>query len=65
MKISFAWITLKIDFPSKEEAAKYILENRGKYWRFGEIEQFTQEPDALGNMYTLQVERPYKNYNCW
>lgn len=65
MRISFAWITFQIDFKTKEEAEKYVSDNRGKYWRFSEAEQFTKEPDCNGNMWTVKVERPYKNYPCW
>lgn len=64
-RISFAWINFTMDFKTKEAANEYRIQNMGKGWNFGEISQFTDKPDAYGNMWTMEVRKPYRNYPNW
>ena len=57
MKITFASICLTIDFDSIEDAENYKMKNHNKGWCFGEISKVDN------NTYSMEVRRPYKNYN--
>ena len=57
MKITFASISLVIDFDTKEEAENYKTKNYNKGWWFGEISKIDE------NTWTMEVRRPYKDYN--
>lgn len=59
MKVAFANISLIIDFDSDEEAEKYKKDNFGKGWWFGETEY-----NPIIKKWTMEVRRPYGNYNC-
>lgn len=57
-KIAFAWLTFWYDFTTKEEAEKFVSDNRNKGWHF------EGTPYINGNNeWTVQVLKPYQKYN--
>lgn len=59
MKITFANISLTLDFKTKEEAEEYKSQNLGKGWWFSEIWPL----DLAKTAWTMEVRRPYRHYN--
>ena len=57
MKISFASISMIIDFNSEAEAELYKTKNYDKGWWFGEISKIDEKT------WTMEVRKPYKDFN--
>lgn len=57
-RVAFAWVTLMYDFTTEEEVNKFISDNQGKGWLFGEV--YENRNDDLP--YTVEVKKPYGNY---
>lgn len=56
-RVVFAWVTVVLDFDSKEELEKYKLDNYDKGWHFG-------DESINEGFYTLEVHRKYGKYNA-
>ena len=57
-RVAFAWVTFWLDFDTMDEAQAYYINNHGKGFRF------PKEPYYNGTNWTVEVEKPYRNYNC-
>lgn len=59
-RVVFAHVEYVYDFDTKEEADRFIKEApkgcRGWYF-------VTEEPEDDGDVWTVVVDKPYKNYN--
>lgn len=76
-RVVFAWVSEWVDFTSYEEAIKYVKDNRAKGWRFivpdvttysgysaeANAEKIVYENGDSEYKYTVQYEKPYRNYN--
>ena len=64
MRVAFGWLNFMIDFKTEQEAKDYLEKHKVKNpdWWFGEIKQLGEAPDAPGNMFTLEVRRPWREY---
>ena len=59
-KVAFAHVEYVYDFDTKEEADRFIKEAPKGWngWYF-----VTKEPEDNGDVWTVVVKKPYKNYN--
>lgn len=64
MRVAFGWLNFMIDFKTEQEAKDYVTKHKEKNpdWYFGEVGKTGETPDAYGNMYTVEVRRPWREY---
>lgn len=55
-RIAFMWVTVLYDFTTKEEAYRFVKNNLGKYWIFGEV---YENSNNNGMPYSVEVKKPY------